>query len=59
MAIEVDETYEIFNYQQMDWIPVVAVDKMFRDMLVYSIDCEPHDIFFTENMLVYNIKENR
>ena len=58
-ALYVDATYEIYNYQMMDWVPVTSVEVLVKDMLVYSIDCEPYDIFFTENMLVYNIKEYR
>jgi len=58
MATDIDESYQVFNYQQLSWVDVVSIDKTFVDMTVFSIDCEPYDMFFTEGMLVYNVKEN-
>jgi hypothetical protein len=57
IAADMDETYEVYNYQTDDWSPVVSVIPMNVPMTVYSINCEPYDIFFTENMLVYNLRE--
>jgi hypothetical protein len=55
-STEIDMTYEIFNYQVMDWVPVSSFEISNKQLLVYSINCEPMDIFFTENMLVYDKK---
>jgi hypothetical protein len=57
IAAEMDTSYEVYNYQTDDWTPVTDVIPMDVSLTVYSINCEPYDIFFTENMLVYNLRE--
>lgn len=54
----VDESYEVFDYDTQDWGPVTEVIITENSTItVYTIDCEPYDIFFTNNALVYNRKE--
>jgi hypothetical protein len=58
-ADQIDETYEVFSHATQDWKQVESVDSILdSEQTVYSIDCEPHDIFFTQDALVYNIREN-
>jgi hypothetical protein len=51
---EIDTTYEVYNYQSLDWIPVTSATTMAYIDRVYTINCEPHDMFFTNSMLVYD-----
>lgn len=57
-AKNIDTSYEVFDYDMQDWTPVTSV-QIIEDstVTVYSIDCEPYDVFFTNNALVYNRKE--
>lgn len=57
-ANEIDTTYEIFDYSEEGWVQIETVESAEDiESTIYSIDCEPYDIFFTEGALVYNIKE--
>lgn len=57
-AKNIDESYQIFDADIQDWTQVVSVEIIENSTVnVYSIDCEPYDIFFTNNALVYNKKE--
>jgi hypothetical protein len=57
-ALDIDNSYEIFDYDIQDWVPVTEVEINENSTItVYSIDCEPYDVFFTNNALVYNRKE--
>lgn len=57
-ALNIDTSYEIFDYDIQDWTPVTEVEVNENSTItVYSIDCEPYDMFFTNNALVYNRKE--
>lgn len=56
---EIDTSYEVFNYSTNSWNQVTSVDVLSNPTTVYSINCEPYDMFFTNEMLVYNIKENK
>lgn len=57
-AAEINNSYEIYDYDIQDWTQVDSIEIIENsDTTVYSIDCEPYDIFFTNNALVYNKKE--
>ena len=45
-------TYEVYNFISQDWQPVVTVEELLYIDNVYSINTEPYDNFFTDNMLV-------
>jgi hypothetical protein len=53
----IDTTYEVYNYQTLDWTPVTGAEVISYIDRVYSINCEPYDMFFTNSMLVYDIVE--
>lgn len=48
----VDTTYEKYSYSQRDFVPINVVDNVEIAMEKISIQCEPHDNFFTDQMLV-------
>lgn len=50
----VDTTYEVYNYEHQAWLPVTTVEEVNVEMEKISINCEPYDNFFTENMLVFD-----
>ena len=57
-AAEIDISYEIYDYDIQDWTPIDFIEIIENsETTVYSIDCEPYDVFFTNNALVYNKKE--
>ena len=57
-SIDIDTTYKVFDYDIMNWAPVIDVYlQPDSESIVYVVDCEPYDVFFTENALVYNRKE--
>lgn len=57
-AAEINNSYEIYDYDIQDWTQVHSIEIIENsDTTVYSIDCEPYDVFFTNNALVYNKKE--
>ncbi len=51
---EIDTTYEVYNYQTLDWGTITSVSTISYIDRVYTINCEPHDMFFTNSMLVYD-----
>ena len=54
---ELDNTYMIYSYQDLDFIPIENLDVVEYEDKVYSINCEPYDNFFTENMLVFDTRD--
>lgn len=57
-AAYLDTSHKVFDYDIMDWAPVYEIE-IERDVqeIVYVLDCEPYDVFFTQNALVYNNRE--
>jgi hypothetical protein len=54
LAKDLSIDYEIYSATDSTWAPVLDFEEIdFIDM-VYSINCEPYDNFFTENMLVFD-----
>lgn len=47
-----DTTYEKYSYSDRAFVPVSMVDNVEIAMEKVSIQCEPHDNFFTDKMLV-------
>jgi hypothetical protein len=57
-SVFLDTTYKIFDYNLMGWRQIDSVEIATDiEEIVYVVDCEPYDIFFTQNALVYNRKE--
>jgi hypothetical protein len=44
----------VYSYNNSDWTAVVSVEEINYIDMVYSINCEPYDMFFTENALVFD-----
>ena len=47
-----DTTYEKYSYSDRAFVPINVVDNVEIAMEKISIQCEPHDNFFTDQMLV-------
>jgi hypothetical protein len=56
MSDDVLLTDEIWSLQHNSWVPITALDKYEAENVVYSINTEPYDIFFTESMLVHDTR---
>jgi hypothetical protein len=54
------DTDEIYNANTEQWEAVydLVVENLEEPIPTISIDCEPYDVFFTNKMLVYNVKES-
>jgi hypothetical protein len=44
----------IYSFNDSEWVAVIGVTEINYIDMVYSINCEPYDMFFTENALVYD-----
>ena len=51
---DIDTTYEVYNFQTLDWVEVQSAESIAYIDRVYTINCEPYDMFFTNSMLVYD-----
>ena len=51
---DIDTTYEVYHYAEETWVPITAIENVGVNMDKISINCEPYDNFFTENMLVFD-----
>ncbi len=49
---EIDNTYQRYSYEINDFVDIEIVEDITVDQNNISIHCEPHDNFFTEQMLV-------
>jgi hypothetical protein len=49
---EIDNTYQRYSYETNDFVDIEIVEDISVDQSNISIHCEPHDNFFTEQMLV-------
>jgi len=54
---DLDETYMIYSYEDLAFVPIESLDVVEYEDKVYSINCEPYDNFFTENMLVFDTRD--
>jgi len=54
MSINVEDTDLIWSYSDRSWKSITMLEKVEVDHEVVSIDCEPYDVFFTENMLTHD-----
>jgi hypothetical protein len=56
-ADEIDSTYFVYSYAAFDFEAIISVEAIDYEETVYSINCEPYDNFFTDNMLVFDSKD--
>ena len=54
---EIDTTYKIYSYTDLGFVNIQSLDVVDYNETVYSINCEPYDNFFTENMLVFDTRD--
>jgi intein/homing endonuclease len=47
----------IFSYADLGFVNIQSLDIVDYQETVYSINCEPYDNFFTENMLVFDTRD--
>jgi len=55
---EIDDSYFVYSFANLQFVPIEALDVIEYEDTVYSINCEPYDNFFTENMLVFDVRDN-
>ena len=48
------DTDMIWSYESQSWTDIYLLEKIEASHAVISIDTEPYDVFFTENMLVHD-----
>ena len=53
----IDDTYMVYSYEELGFVNIDSLDVVNYEETVYSINCEPYDNFFTENMLVYDTRD--
>lgn len=59
LSSQIDDSYEIYSYSSQDWVPITSINVIeATNAEAYSINCEPYDIFFTQDGLVYNVPES-
>ncbi len=51
---DLDLSYQIYNREEQGFINIVELETLPYEDTVFSINCEPYDNFFTENMLVFD-----
>lgn len=56
---EITTSHEVWNFVENGWVPVTEAATIAYIDKVYSINCEPYDMFFTSNMLVFDSDPNR
>jgi hypothetical protein len=56
-AMNVDTTYEKYVLSQRDFVPINIVDNLEIAMDKISLQCEPYDNFFTEQLLVMDMPD--
>ena len=56
-ADDIDSTYSVYSYAAHDFEEIISVEAIDYEETVYSINCEPYDNFFTDNMLVFDTKD--
>ena len=56
-ADQIDSTYFVYSYAAHDFEAIISVEAIDYEETVYSINCEPYDNFFTDNMLVFDTKD--
>jgi hypothetical protein len=56
ISTDVVDTDLVYSYDFKQWDPIFLLESIDADFEVISIDCEPYDMFFTENMLTHDSK---
>jgi hypothetical protein len=57
-ALDIVETDLIWSPTDTAWVAITSLESFDSTHDVYSVNCEPYDIFFTENMLVHDTRPN-
>lgn len=53
-SLDIESSDLIYSYQDSDWVEITTLEKVQVEHEIISINCEPYDIFFTENMLTHD-----
>lgn len=53
-SLDIESSDLIYSYSDSSWVEIATLEKVQVDHEIISIDCEPFDIFFTENMLTHD-----
>jgi beta-lactam-binding protein with PASTA domain len=53
-SLDIESSDLIYSYSDSSWVEITTLEKVQVDHEIISIDCEPFDIFFTENMLTHD-----
>ena len=53
-SLDIESSDLIYSYLDSSWVEITTLEKVQVDHEIISIDCEPFDIFFTENMLTHD-----
>ena len=51
---EIDTSYMVYNREEQGFVNVTEFEVLEYEDTVFSINCEPYDNFFTQNMLVFD-----
>jgi hypothetical protein len=57
-ALDIVDTDLIWSPTDITWVPITSIESYDSTHDIYSVNCEPYDIFFTENMLVHDTRPN-
>ena len=53
-AVDIDTTFQIFSPETAEFVDISLVETVYMNLEKVSINCEPHDNFFTKKMLVFD-----
>jgi len=56
-ASEIDDTYMVYKKDSEGFVDITEFEVLEYEDVVFSINCEPYDNFFTEHMLVFDMKD--
>jgi regulatory protein YycI of two-component signal transduction system YycFG len=56
---QIDNSYMVYSYSELGFINIESLEVVEYEDTVYSINCEPYDNFFTENMLVFDARDQQ
>jgi hypothetical protein len=57
-AKDIVETDLVWSLSENSWVNVAILEKYEAEHQVWSVNTEPYDLFFTENMLVHDTRPN-
>jgi hypothetical protein len=56
-ASDMDNSYLVYNRAEQGFVNITEFEVLDYEDTVFSINCEPYDNFFTQNMLVFDTKD--